>query len=401
MKKLYQSLLAGLFLCVFITSTFAADLFPFPKFTAIDSNGDPLSGGLLNTYEVGSTTRKDTFKTDAGTTANANPVVLDTLGQADVWLAGCYRMVLTDSDILTQWTVDNVCSQTVGTISSAVDEQIAVYSGTTTITGASPFVISSGKMGVGTASPTSKLHVENDSDVSGTTAFSVHDNTGHADFVVKGDGKIEVLNRVTITIGATASDYALRVDSDSAGIANYAIFATSKWGMLIDQDISDGIGLTVTRNSDDAESAPLVFFENDHTSDTFATLALQNDGSGPHITTFETNEDLEIDPAGTGNITVTGYVLTDLGFQVGRPYDTTQSGATVFVQGQTLTGGTIFAVATSGSTVPFLVEASGSVVHSGNTVYFDAAKTMGRFTSGISLYFFTSNTSVDLGDMKN
>lgn len=88
----------------------AATLFPNPKFTAFDSNGDPLSGGKVYTYVTGTTTNKTTWTDAAKGTANANPVVLDSNGQADIWLDGEYRIVLKDSDDVTQWTVDNVNS---------------------------------------------------------------------------------------------------------------------------------------------------------------------------------------------------------------------------------------------------------------------------------------------------
>lgn len=134
MKKL-SALLAGLFLCLITSLTFAAELGPFPKFTAFDSNGDPLSGGQLFTYHVGTSSKKDTFTTYSGGVANTNPVILDTNGQADVWLSGCYRMVLKDSSDVTQWTVDRVCGSDVGEINSSTTGYVAVYSGTTEIEG--------------------------------------------------------------------------------------------------------------------------------------------------------------------------------------------------------------------------------------------------------------------------
>lgn len=81
-----------------------------PRFRAFDVNGDPLSGGLLYAYLAGTTTPRDTFTTRAGTVANANPVVLDANGEADVWLTPGveYKFVLKNSAGVTQWTSDNV-----------------------------------------------------------------------------------------------------------------------------------------------------------------------------------------------------------------------------------------------------------------------------------------------------
>lgn len=83
-----------------------------PKFQAFDANGDPLNGGLVYTYEVGTTSNKATYPTisdaKAATNANANPVVLDSRGEADIVLAGATKIVLKDSNGTTIWTLDNI-----------------------------------------------------------------------------------------------------------------------------------------------------------------------------------------------------------------------------------------------------------------------------------------------------
>jgi len=83
-------------------------LFTYPKFQAIDSTGAPLSGGLLHTYAVGTTTDKATYSDRALTTANANPVVLDTRGEATVYLdSGGYKFLLETSLGVEVWSFDN------------------------------------------------------------------------------------------------------------------------------------------------------------------------------------------------------------------------------------------------------------------------------------------------------
>lgn len=83
-----------------------------PRFRAFDSNGDPLSGGLLYSYQAGTTTPLATYTDRAGGTANANPTVLDANGEADVWVTPgvLYKFVLKDSAGVVQWTADNVPS---------------------------------------------------------------------------------------------------------------------------------------------------------------------------------------------------------------------------------------------------------------------------------------------------
>jgi hypothetical protein len=83
------------------------------KFTAVDDNGAPLAGGKLYTYSAGTTSPLATYPitpvTVGVSTTNANPVVLDASGQANVWLQPglLYKFVLTDSADQLQWTVDN------------------------------------------------------------------------------------------------------------------------------------------------------------------------------------------------------------------------------------------------------------------------------------------------------
>jgi len=80
-----------------------------PKFQVVDSAGAPLSGGKLYTYGSGTTTPKATYSDRGLTTPNANPVVLDSRGEAVVWLAlGAYKFVLKTSADVTVWTVDEI-----------------------------------------------------------------------------------------------------------------------------------------------------------------------------------------------------------------------------------------------------------------------------------------------------
>ena len=89
---------------------------PMVKARFFDSNGDPLAGGLVYTYVAGTTTPLATYS-DQEITPNANPVVLNANGEADIILAAAstYKIVLKDSAGSTQWTVDNVAGTGSGT----------------------------------------------------------------------------------------------------------------------------------------------------------------------------------------------------------------------------------------------------------------------------------------------
>lgn len=79
---------------------------PYCQF--FDSNGDPLSGGLVYTYSAGTTTPKNSYTSYTGITPNTNPVILDSSGRAEIWCVGTYRIdVKTSMGVLVR-SVDNL-----------------------------------------------------------------------------------------------------------------------------------------------------------------------------------------------------------------------------------------------------------------------------------------------------
>lgn len=92
-----------------------------PKFQALNSVGAPLSGGKLYTYQPGTTTNKATYTSSSEASTNANPVILNSRGEADVWFVGKYKLVLKDADDVTIWTVDNYDPQTLDFTNGLVD----------------------------------------------------------------------------------------------------------------------------------------------------------------------------------------------------------------------------------------------------------------------------------------
>jgi hypothetical protein len=97
-----------------------AHLLPSPKMQFFDINGDPLSGGKVHTYEATTSTRKATYTTAAAAVANANPVILDSRGEANIfWSTGSYKIVLTDSDDAEIYTVDSITLSATGEAGSS------------------------------------------------------------------------------------------------------------------------------------------------------------------------------------------------------------------------------------------------------------------------------------------
>ena len=89
-----------------------ASLTPTPKQQIYGSDGNPLVGGKIYTYAAGTTTPLATYTDAGGLTANTNPIILNSLGQANIWLApsSSYKFsVYTSADVLL-YTVDNIAT---------------------------------------------------------------------------------------------------------------------------------------------------------------------------------------------------------------------------------------------------------------------------------------------------
>lgn len=77
-----------------------------------DNNGLPLNGGLIYTYQAGSSTLLTTYTTVNGTIANTNPIVLDASGRtpSEIWMQTgySYKFVIQTSAAVTLQTLDNL-----------------------------------------------------------------------------------------------------------------------------------------------------------------------------------------------------------------------------------------------------------------------------------------------------
>jgi hypothetical protein len=78
-----------------------------------DNNGNPLSGGKLETYQAGTSTPLVTYTSSTGNTAHTNPIVLDSAGRVpggEIWLnyAYLYKFVVKTSTNVLIATYDNI-----------------------------------------------------------------------------------------------------------------------------------------------------------------------------------------------------------------------------------------------------------------------------------------------------
>ena len=83
--------------------------FSNPTTQYFNNSGQILSGGKLRFKTSGSDSLKDTYSNAGLSSANANPVVLDSAGRApDIFLSGTYRVELLDSSDVLIWQRDPV-----------------------------------------------------------------------------------------------------------------------------------------------------------------------------------------------------------------------------------------------------------------------------------------------------
>ena len=94
-----------------------AVLTPTAKMQFLKADGTPLVGGKLYTYVAGTTTPQATYTDNTGGTSNPNPVILDSRGEANVWLGGAiYKFKLTDANDVEIWTVDYISAPISGAV---------------------------------------------------------------------------------------------------------------------------------------------------------------------------------------------------------------------------------------------------------------------------------------------
>lgn len=205
---------------------------PTAKAQFIDAAGIPLAGGFLYTYAAGTTTPQATYTDSTAATANSNPIVLDSRGEANIWLSSAdYKFVLCDSSNTEIWTVDNIAAPSTA-LSPVFSSNVTISANTAgpallvTQTGAgaairvqdsadpdaTPFVVdTTGQVGIGTAAPANAL------DVAGGS-IQISASTGTARTVISADSSDSIFSvnddrNFTVKTNATTR---LTVNSSSA-----------------------------------------------------------------------------------------------------------------------------------------------------------------------------------------
>jgi hypothetical protein len=109
-------------------------LSPAPKLQFFTEGGIPLAGGKLYSYAAGTTTPLATYTTSSGIQNNTNPIILDSRGEAAVWLgAASYKLTLTNSNDVEIWAVDNITTQDAMNALTAFEASLASSQGSSLV----------------------------------------------------------------------------------------------------------------------------------------------------------------------------------------------------------------------------------------------------------------------------
>lgn len=137
----------------------AVKLSPFFNDAQIDSNGSPLAGGLVYWYAAGTTTPRTTYTSSSGSTAQANPVVLNSRGEPNspIWLTTglYYKAVLRDSAGVLIRTIDNISG--INDVAQQAVSEWALMAGTGTWISTTTFSVTGDVTAILTASRRLKI----------------------------------------------------------------------------------------------------------------------------------------------------------------------------------------------------------------------------------------------------
>jgi len=108
-------LFLALLLVVLPAQAQVTNLLTHPRIQFLDTSGNPLANGHVHTFISGTSTPQSTFTDSGGGTPNANPVVLDSGGFANIWLTPhlSYRITLHNTGHVQQWSIDGVNANTI------------------------------------------------------------------------------------------------------------------------------------------------------------------------------------------------------------------------------------------------------------------------------------------------
>lgn len=206
------------------------------KFKVFLDSGAPAAGGKVYTYQPSTSTPKATYTSAAQTTSNANPVILDSRGEADIWFSGPYRLVFTDSSDV---EIDDIATYqpqpfvTTVSINDPNDNEVLKLTGSTT--------------------PVSNLKLTNATTGNAPSVTATLTSTA-VDFSSKGTGAVIFADDANITGNITVNGNI--INSSGATVAVLAATATADTFL----DLSSTVNMLADNGADFAVSGNGISF---------------------------------------------------------------------------------------------------------------------------------------------
>lgn len=213
----------------------AVKIAPSPRQQFVDANGVPYSGAKLFTYAAGSTTKQTTYTDSTGSTANSNPIILDSAGRTPYgrWYTSglSYKEVLapsTDTDPPTSpiFTEDYITGVNDTSVSTAQWQASGL---TPTYIGATQFSV--------VGDQTTELHVNRRLKLT-VSAGTVYGKISVSAYTTLTTITV-VLDSGALDSGLSAVDWSILTNTNNAIPSSFAQFGvTSGTVPLVNQDVT-------------------------------------------------------------------------------------------------------------------------------------------------------------------
>lgn len=102
----------------------------YPIFKALTADATLAESYKLYTYEAGTSTPLETYSDAAATTPHTNPIILNALGEKEIFITESAKFTLTDADdnTITGWPIDNIDPTTVAASEVSFDVTATISS---------------------------------------------------------------------------------------------------------------------------------------------------------------------------------------------------------------------------------------------------------------------------------